>query len=50
MRVNVPEYHVGACSPHSFRIGFACALLVASCLCDWAQALVRWGGEWERVN
>ena len=41
LRANVPEERVSAYSFHSFRIGFACALLAANCPYDMIQALAR---------
>jgi len=45
LRANVPEERVSAYSFHSFRIGFACALLAANCPYDMIQALARWRSD-----
>jgi integrase len=42
LRLHVPASEVGSYSFHSFRIGFACALLAAGCPYDMIQALARW--------
>jgi integrase len=42
IRHNVPAADVNNYSFHSFRIGFACALLAAGCPYDMIQALARW--------
>ena len=43
--LNVSEERVSAYSFHSFRIGFACALLAANCPYDMIQALARWRSD-----
>jgi hypothetical protein len=43
--VNVPADKVAGFSFHSFRIGFACALLAANCPYDMIQALARWRSD-----
>jgi hypothetical protein len=45
LRVNVPADKVASYSFHSFRIGFACALLAANCPYDIIQALARWRSD-----
>ena len=45
LRVNVPADKVASYSFHSFRIGFACALLAANCPYDMIQALARWRSD-----
>ena len=45
LRTNIPEKRVSAYSFHSFRIGFACALLAANCPYDMIQALARWRSD-----
>jgi len=45
LSANAPEECVSAYSFHSFRIGFACALLVANCPYDMIQALARWRSD-----
>jgi len=45
LRENNPEERISAHSFHSFRIGFASALLAASCPYDMIQALARWRSE-----
>ena len=42
---NVPAEKVDSYSFHSFRIGFACALLAAKCPYDMIQALARWRSD-----
>ena len=42
LRWHVPAAEIGSYSFHSFRIGFACALLAAKCPYDMIQALARW--------
>jgi hypothetical protein len=42
LRLCVPVTDVGNYSFHSFRVGFACALLAAGCPYDMIQALARW--------
>jgi hypothetical protein len=42
LRVHLPEHTANNYSFHSFRIGFACALLAAGCPYDMIQALARW--------
>ena len=41
----VPADQVASYSFHSFRIGFACALLAANCPYDMIQALARWRSD-----
>ena len=43
--VHVPAEKVASYSFHSFRIGFACALLAAGCPYDMIQALARWRSD-----
>jgi len=45
LRANVPEERIKAYSFHSSRIGFACALLAASCPYDMIQAPARWRSD-----
>jgi len=45
LRENAPEERISARSFHSFRIGFACALLAANCPYDMIQALARWRSD-----
>jgi hypothetical protein len=45
LRANVPAERVKAYSFHSFRVGFACALLAAHCPYDMIQALARWRSD-----
>jgi hypothetical protein len=45
LRVNVAPDKVASYSFHSFRIGFACALLAANCPYDMIQALARWRSD-----
>ena len=45
LRANVPADQVASYSFHSFRIGFACALLAANCPYDMIQALARWRSD-----
>ena len=45
LRANVPAERVKAYSFHSFRVGFACALLAANCPYDMIQALARWRSD-----
>ena len=41
----MPAERVKAYSFHSFRVGFACALLAANCPYDMIQALARWRSD-----
>ena len=45
LRANVPAEEVASYSFHSFRIGFASALLAANCPYDMIQALARWRSD-----
>ena len=45
LRANVPADQMASYSFHSFRIGFACALLAANCPYDMIQALARWRSD-----
>ena len=45
LRAAVPADQVASCSFHSFRIGFASALLAANCPYDMIQALARWRSD-----
>ena len=45
LRATVPSDQVASYSFHSFRIGFASALLAANCPYDMIQALARWRSD-----
>ena len=45
LRLHVPKSRVSAYSFHSFRIGYACALLAAGCPPGLIQSLVRWSSQ-----